>query len=296
MKSDVVRFALWLVRAACCSSGSDAAPCTQTEYLSPIVAPQSTFVPCKLTAMTPTPVGNATRLAPRLWKALRCCVLVLTLWVSFNDQVQAAKVDKKRSIALPVKAVKRDQQGPSYLTKLRSMNVKEFTLACSACRLFTALVKTRVEVNKDKNDYQTVDKWRMDERQKNNYYKSDSHLLDIFDDQVVCNSLVVPEKMQQCHVDESVLCVDDVPTSSDRWIGRFQSACREFVEMEEETLTHHFIRSKFFDAPNGDFEFCKTLHACKGRAPPVKTSKKGASTKNKKKKGNKKKKTKQTDL
>ena len=82
------------------------------------------------------------------------CLLFLSTLAIFCILVQCGKVDKKRSIALPVKAVKKEKEGPSYLTKLRVVNALEYTLACTLCVDYTNLVKNTL--SKSKENYKTT--------------------------------------------------------------------------------------------------------------------------------------------
>ena len=189
------------------------------------------------------------------------------------------KVDKKRSIALPVKGVKKKKEGPSYLTKLRVVNAKEYTLACTLCVDYATLVKDTL--SKSKEHYDTTVGWRMDDRKTVNYHTSDSHLLDIFDDQRVCNLYAPKKQTRQCSEKDSFLCMD-VPTESEFWVGTLKKTCQVFMELEEDSLTS-FVRSELVHQTNGAFEYCRSLNVCSGRPPPVVKKKKVKKKKKKKK-------------
>ena len=123
----------------------------------------------------------------------------------------------------------------------------------------------------------------MDDRKTVNYHTSDSHLLDIFDDQRVCNLYAPKKQTRQCSEKDSFLCMD-VPTESEFWVGTLKKTCQVFMELEEDSLTS-FVRSELVHQTNGAFEYCRSLNVCSGRPPPVVKKKKV------KKKGKKKKKT-----
>ena len=222
--------------------------------------------------------------------ALACVVLAVLCFLQVETSF-AATVDKKRSIALPVKSLKRTDNGPSYIAELRVLNAKYMTLACSVCRSYANHVKKQLkESSKTKPvDMEVTVGWRMDERKKINYHTSDSHLLDIFDEQRVCKTYNTTENMDQC--DKYGLCTP-VPIKG-QMKQTIINTCKTFVELEEDSLTK-WIRSDYIHEPNDDFKYCKTLKACKGREPPVRRNvkkKKKASRKQKmnvKKKGKKK--------
>ena len=141
-------------------------------------------------------------------------VLILIVFAVFTTMFELSdakmkkktKIDTKRSIALPVKSVKKTSNGPSYIADLRVLNAKEMTLACSVCRSYANHVKKQLkESSKSKPvDMEVTVGWRMDERKKINYHTSDSHLLDIFDNQQVCKTYKTTDTMDQC--DKYGLC------------------------------------------------------------------------------------------
>ena len=222
--------------------------------------------------------------------ALACVILAVLCFLQVETSLLAATVDKKRSIALPVKSLKRTDNGPSYIAELRVLNAKYMTLACSVCRSYANHVKKQLkESSKTKPvDMEVTVGWRMDERKKINYHTSDSHLLDIFDEQRVCKTYNTTENMDQC--DKYGLCTP-VPIKG-QMKQTIINTCKTFVELEEDSLTK-WIRSDYIHEPNDDFKYCKTLNACKGREPPIRRNvkkKKKASRKQKmnvKKKGKK---------
>ena len=215
-------------------------------------------------------------------KAALARVVLTVLCLLQVETSLAARVDKKRSIALPVKSLKRTDNGPSYIAELRVLNAKYMTLACSVCRSYANHVKKQLkESSKTKPvDMEVTVGWRMDERKKINYHTSDSHLLDIFDEQRVCKTYNTTENMDQC--DKYGLCTP-VPIKG-QMKQTIINTCKTFVELEEDSLTE-WIRSDYIHEPNDDFKYCKTLNACKGREPPVRRNvenKKKSSRKQKK--------------
>ena len=219
-------------------------------------------------------------------------LLISVFFAIFSMQTLSAKkkktkIDKKRSIALPVKSVKMTDNGPSYIAELRVLNAKEMTLACSICRSYAKHVKKQLKESSKSQpiDMEVTVGWRMDERKKINYRTSDSHLLDIFDDQRVCKTYQPPATMDQC--DKYGLCTP-VPIQG-KMNQTIVSTCKKFVELEEDSLTE-WIRSDYIHEPNDAFKYCKKLNACKGREPPVRKNKKIKKSKASKKKKNVKKK------
>ena len=218
--------------------------------------------------------------------ALACAVLAVLILLHVETSL-AARVDKKRSIALPVKSLKRTDNGPSYIADLRVLNADYMTLACSVCRSYANHVKNQLkESSKTKPvDMEVTVGWRMDERKKINYHTSDSHLLDIFDGQRVCKTYNTTENMDQC--DKYGLCTP-VPIKG-KMKQTIINTCKTFVELEEDSLTK-WIRSDYIHEPNDDFKYCKTLNACKGREPPVRRNVKKKKKSSRKQKKNVKKK------
>ena len=206
---------------------------------------------------------------------------------SLNAKKKKTKIDTKRSIALPVKAVKETSNGPSYIADLRVLNAKEMTLACSVCRSYVSHVKSQLKESSKNTpvDMEVTVGWRMDERKKINYHTSDSHLLDIFDQQQVCNTYKTSENMDQC--DKYGLCTP-VPIQG-KMNETIMRRCKIFVEDYEDEITE-YIRSDYIHEPNDDFKFCKTINACKGREPPIRKNVKKKKNKNSAEKKKKKKK------
>ena len=106
-------------------------------------------------------------------KAALARVVLTVLCLLQVETSLAARVDK-RSIALPVKSLKRTDNGPSYIAELRVLNAKYMTLACSVCRSYANHVKKQLkESSKTKPvDMEVTVGWRMDERKKINYHTS----------------------------------------------------------------------------------------------------------------------------
>ena len=78
---------------------------------------------------------------------LACGVHWETAWfVDAKKIKKTGKVDRKRSIALPVKEVqKRGPDAPEYLRALGSTGIPGFSMACHACQHFAMFLGAAVE-------------------------------------------------------------------------------------------------------------------------------------------------------
>ena len=176
------------------------------------------------------------------------------------------RIDKKRSIALPVKARAGGSAVPRYLriTSLSGDGGYAMHAGCAVCQhLVTHFVGTLHYAESVDNSTSTTG-WRMDERKVVGLRGQDEKMMAVFDG--MCHPEAFNSMEQYAHCDEKTgtLC-EDIPMTP-RSAARVKKSCPEFREEFEEPLT---LMTRQYEARTKNDDgmpaaFCKQIRACTG--------------------------------
>ena len=177
------------------------------------------------------------------------------------------RVDKKRSIALPVKAKKKRTNVPEFLrslTALRGNGGYAMHMACSVCQHIVTHFVDALHYAESVDTGTITTGWRMDERKVVGLRGQDEKMMLVFDG--LCDRESFRSMEQYAHCDEKTgkLC-EDVPLTK-RVADSVTRSCSDFREEFEEPLTR-MARQYENHAKNDNnmpAEFCKQIRACTG--------------------------------
>lgn len=168
-------------------------------------------------------------------------------------------MDKKRSIALPVKVKQATPGGgiPTFLKRLSFLKHPEFSLGCGACK---HMVEHAVEYARvlDESQPRAASGWRMDERKTVSARHQDAVMLVMFE--ALCEEYKPPKMLQSCSIVDGNLCEEVGPLGKSVQ-DSIKRACVDFVEFFEDDLTTALRQHESYR--NLPLEFCREVKACK---------------------------------
>jgi hypothetical protein len=176
-------------------------------------------------------------------------------------------VDKKRSIALPVKARASGSAVPRYLriTSLSGDGGYAMHAGCAVCQHLVSHFVGTLHYAESVDNTTSTTGWRMDERKVVGLRGQDEKMMAVFDG--MCDPKAFNSMEQYAHCDEKTgtLCEDIPMTTSSA--AQVKKSCNEFREEFEESLT---LMARQYEArtknDNGmPAEFCKQIQTCTGQ-------------------------------
>jgi len=162
-------------------------------------------------------------------------------------------VNKRRTIAQPVKTFKRDPT-PKFLQRISFTQQKGFSLACHVCLHISNHVVNVLHAHEQADGTHTQSGWRMDERQTVGFRGQDGTMMDLFDN--ICNTFQPLAAYSEC---SKSLC-EKVPATSTALKKQISRACNEFREEYEDIITAVARRTE--DDNTIAETTCEQIHAC----------------------------------
>eukprot|EP00946_MAST-07B_sp_MAST-7B-sp1_P001652 g1652.t1 len=176
------------------------------------------------------------------------------------------RVDKKRSIALPVKARAPKSHVPAFLriSSLSGDGGYAMHASCAVCQHLVTHFVGALHYAESLDNSTTTTGWRMDERKVVDFRGQDEKMMAVFDG--LCHVDAFKSMEQYSHCDEKTgkLC-EDVPMTQ-RSAAQVKKACHEFREEYEDSLTAMSRQYKEHTKKDSEMPaaFCKKIRACTG--------------------------------
>ena len=179
------------------------------------------------------------------------------------------RVDKKRSIALPVKAKRsRKSHVPKFLrlTALHGDGGDRHVMhmACAVCQHITTHFVGALHYAESIDKEITTTGWRMDERKVVGMRGQDEKMMKVFDGLCHPESFKSMEEYHHCDEKTGKLC-EPIPIT-ERIAAQVKKSCVDFKDMFEEPLTLMARQYQAHTKRDDDIpaEFCTQIRACTG--------------------------------
>ena len=186
----------------------------------------------------------------KLVKNMLVLFLVLSLALSHG-----ARIDKKRTIAQPVK-VYAPNPTPKFLRKISMTKSPGFSMACHVCLHLSEHFVATLHAHETKDQTKSQSGWRMDERKIVSFRGQDGKMMDMFDN--LCKTFIPLDTYTEC---SNSVCEDLPPNEALK--SQIRRSCTEFREDYEDTITYVSRRVDNDDKIAG--ETCKKISACNGK-------------------------------